>query len=233
MIKPLLFTTLCLSRHLEDLKTNPRPKVDFSRLTDENSREVRLIARNPYAPINGIGASMLELYHKLQLNQNKYDAAPELEISFDEEFPSVSASLNTASQPMAPSQQLANAIKEKKLREKETWNLDPGALDDTGNLDLHYDSGAVGSASVPSSTGSASLERATLGIHGNASQTASSSSSQHSGTFPSSMGSSSIDRELELQNELAAAAEIEERLAKKKRKRETREAMESSKKRFL
>lgn len=202
IIKPLLFTTLRLTRQLEDFKSHAKTKLDFTQL-DPNSRDLKHATRNPYLPINGFGASLLDAYFKAQL-----DASVHL-IHVEDPQQTLSDS-----QSLQPSQGVVAGAGPK----KETWKMDPIRVDSNNQLvlDLHYDSvlspvNGIGQ-SIGVSSGSGSIDSKgdslTLGEADNSLPT----------------NSAPVDPEQLRRDEANRAAEIEERLEKKKRKREAREA---------
>jgi hypothetical protein len=210
VIKPLLFTTLRLSKQLDETKLNSKlANTEFPHV-DPKSREVQLATRVPYAPMHGTASTLLEAYFKLQLDQSVFETEPE----------DFSSSTQTTDRS---SQRGHHRIQVKQEQGKETWKLDPIRTDTANSLvlDLRYDVGIPYHDATPSS------------VETGSSETMNSGSGGANTSLPT--GLASLDDEIAHREEMAAAAAIEERLAKKKRKREAQDAFTQEKrpKRFL
>lgn len=204
VIKPLLFASLRMTKQLSEVKANAKAKIDWDAV-DPSSRELKTASRDPYQPIDGIGANLLETYFRLQLDSSVFESA---EIC---ETPD-SQALN--SQPTQATQEDVKF----KYPARETWKMEPARVDSQNKLDLRYDSiltapnGALGNETIGASS--------------------SQSSSSGSGPHPTSLP---IDQEMIHREEMEKAAAIQERLDRKKRKREASEAQAVEKRpvRFL
>lgn len=204
IIKPLMFTTLRLTRQLEEFKSNAKAKLDFT-LLDPNSRDLKHATHNPFLPINGFGASLLQSYFKTQL-----DPSVRL-IEADDPRGGLQSS-----QSLSSSEIIASGNSDHRGG-KEAW-MDPVRVDSHNQLvlDLRYDS------AVTPGTGNFG----TLGIRsGNSSLEV----KGESGSLGDSIGmslpttSAAPDPEQTRREEASRAHEVEERLEKKKRRREARE----------
>ena len=181
IIKPLLFASLLMSKQLDEIKANNKAKIDW-RTVDPASRDLKNASRDPYHPIDGIGASLLETYFRLQLDSSVFETAEICETP-DSQTPS--------SQPTQATQQDVKF----KIPTKETWKMEPMRVDSQNMLDLRYDS--VLTAPNGASNGD------TLAM--------SSSQSSSSGSGPNAT-SLPVDQEMIQREELEKAVEIQERL---------------------
>ena len=197
VIKPLLFASLRMTKQLDEVKASNRTKIDWS-FVDPSARDVIHSSRDPYQPINGIGASLLEAYFRLQLEASVFETA---EVPNSQESQALFAPSSSQ-----PTQGSASQDVKFKIPTRETWRMDLARVDSQNKLDLRYDSVL---ASMEDSSSSDTL--------GNASS--SQSSSSVSGPHPTT-SLPLIDQEMLQREELEKAAAIQVRIDRKKRKRE-------------